>query len=968
MSAASRPGSPRKAGARKLFLVDGTALVFRAHFAFMRRPLTTSDGLHVGALFGFLNTLLALIRDAGADRLAVAFDTAAPTFRHERYPEYKANRPEMPAELVAQMPYLEPLVDALGLASFRQEGIEADDVIGSLTAQARAEGWEVVIVSADKDFSQLIAPGVRQFVPPRGREAERWVDADAVRERFGVRPEQFIDFLALTGDSSDNIPGVKGIGPKTAATLLQAHGSLDRIYAQIEEVEPRGVREKLRRERDAAYLSRELVTIVTDRVRANLESLEVPDPVTRPQLRELLASLEFDQLIGRIFGDEAQNEAGRSAATAADACPLPPVSRAGAQRARQGSLLDGLGGDAALAAQGAGAGEEGGEGEIRIADGWARDYCIAATVSRLADALARYDPAGGPLGIDTESSTLDPRSAELVGLSFGWRPGEAWYVPLGHRRGANLPVAALRAQLGPLLADEQIAKVGQNLGFDLHLLRRAGLDVRGPLRDTMIAAYLCDPEARYGLDALARARLGHEMVPITRLIGRGRDQISMAELPIEVVAPYACEDVDAVVRLWPLLADDLEQRAAGPLFRDVEMPLLPILVAMEEAGIGLDVTVLEEISAGLGAELAARESQIQQLAGEHFNVNSPKQLQEILFTKLRLRPRRRTKTGYSTRQEVLEELIEAHPLPRAILDYRQLAKLLSTYVDVLPRLVDSRSGRIHARFHQTIAATGRLSSSHPNLQNIPIRTKRGREIRKAFVAPRGFRLLSADYSQIELRLLAHLSEDPYLCDAFRSGADIHRSTAARIFGVSEDSVDGAMRARAKTVNFGVLYGMGAQRLGRALGIAVKEAARFIEEYYAKLPGVKRYLDESVARARQRGYAETILGRRRPLPNLHSVHPRDRAAAERMAINTPVQGSAADLIKMAMIRLSALLAKRHPRTRLLLQVHDELILEVPHGEVTAVAELVRAEMSGVRELRVPLLVDTGVGRNWYEAHA
>ncbi|MBD3237260.1 MAG: DNA polymerase I, partial [Candidatus Eisenbacteria bacterium] len=609
-----------------------------------------------------------------------------------------------------------------------------------------------------------------------------------------------------------------------------------------------------------------------------------------------------------------------------------------------------------------------GDARITIGDGWDRAYRVADDAATLRAALAAYDPGAGPLAIDTESDRLQARTAELVGVSFGWRAGEAWYVPVGHRSGRNLPLAALREVLGPHLADERIPKAGQHLAFDLHLLGRAGLPVCGPLRDTMIAAYLCEPEARAGLDLLARTLLGHEMVPITRLIGGRREQISMAEVPIAQAAPYACEDVDAVVRLWPRLDAELDARQMGGLFRELEMPLVPILVAMEAAGIALDPDVLEALATDLRAELVAREAEIQQLAGEPFNVNSPKQLQKILFQTLGLRPRRKTKTGYSTRQEVLEELATEHPLPRALLDYRQLAKLLNTYIDSLPRLRDPQSGRLHAHFHQTATATGRLSSSQPNLQNIPIRTDRGREIRKAFIAPRGFRLLSADYSQIELRLLAHLSQDAALCEAFAAGADIHCSTAARIFGIASSRVDAAMRARAKTVNFGVLYGMGAQRLARELRIPVKKAARFIEDYYAKLPGVKRYIDENVAAARRRGYAETLFGRRRPLPDLSASHPRDRAAAERMAINTPVQGSAADLIKRAMIRLDARLRKAHPRARLLLQVHDELIFEVPAGDVAAVTEAVRAEMIAAATLRVPLLVATGAGRTWYAAHA
>jgi DNA polymerase-1 len=947
----SSPASGAKSAAaaharrRRLFLLDGSSLVFRAHFAFIHRPLTTSRGLQVGALFGFTSTLLALIRNEQAQFLAVAFDTAAPTFRHERYELYKANRPEMPEELAEQMPYAHRLVEAMGLKSFAQEGLEADDLIGSLTRLAREQGWDVVIVSADKDFAQLIRPGVRQYVPSRGREPERWVDAAAIEERWGVRPDQFIDFLALMGDSSDNIPGVAGVGPKTAAVLLGRHDTLAGIYENLDSIMPPAVRKKLTAGRENAFLSRELVEIRTDSLGADLQALEVPDPASRGAFRELLEELEFDQLARRIF---------------------PSASGA------QVSFLEDLPaaetpGDREIA--GKSGGPSGAEsGEIRIGDSWAQHYRRVESIAELAEVLRAYDPQAGPLAIDTETSGLDPRRAELVGLSFAWRPGEAWYVPLGHSGGHNLARDEVRELLGPLLADTALEKMGQHLGFDLHVLRRHGLPLAGRLRDTMVASYLRNPDARHGLDALAAEFLNHQMVPIEALIGRGRDQISMATVPAERVSPYACEDVDAVVRLWPCLAERLRENDVWRLFEEVEMPLVPVLVSMEEAGIAVDAAFLGGLAVGLGADMERHEREIYRIAGEEFNVNSPKQLQGILFEKLKMKSKRRTKTGFSTSHEVLEDLAVDHPLPREVLDYRRLAKLRSTYVEALPRMIDPQTGRIHARFHQTVTATGRLSSSNPNLQNIPIRTARGREIRRAFVARPGFRLLSADYSQIELRILAHLSEDEYLCAAFRQGADIHRSTAARIFGVSEEAVDGLMRARAKTVNFGVIYGMGAQRLARELRIPVKEAARFISEYYEKLPGMKAYMDRSVADARARGYARTLLGRRRLLPGLQSSHPRDRTAAERMAVNTPVQGSAADLIKLAMVRLHESLAREYPQARMLLQVHDELIFEVPVRDVAAVAERVKKEMESVMELRVPLAVETGAGGTWYEAHA
>lgn len=944
----------RGAHARRLYLIDASGLLFRAYFAFIRRPLTTSKGRQVGALLGFLNTLLALIRREGAEHLAVAFDSKGPTFRHERYGAYKANRPETPPELVDQISLARRLVKVMGLSCMAQEGVEADDLIGSMVQRTKAAGWEAVIVSADKDFSQLIGPGVLQYVPSRGREPSRWLDADAVTEKWGVRPDQFIDYMALTGDASDNIPGVKGVGPKTAAALLQKHGSLDAIYKDLESVTPPVTRKKLESGRQDAFLSRDLIRLRTDLLDLDPAALSVPDPAGRKALREFLEEMEFRTLVKRIFqGDAVEAENATMQAL--------PLDQPGA-----GSSAGQLSLHAAPEA-------EGGfiqDGAVAVRDGWAQRYELIESLEALDRALTAFPHRKGGralIAIDTETSGLDPLESELVGLSFAWEPGRAWYIPLGHKDRENLALDGVRQRLDRLLSDQSVSKVGQNLKFDLHLLQRHGFRVKGPFLDTMVASYLRDPGARHGLDALARELLGHDMVPIEVLIGRGKGEISMTDVPAEKVAPYACEDVDAALRLFPLLEKQLRAMGAWDLFRDVEMPLLPVLAGMERAGIGLDTALLEAMGESLVGELRRCEDEVYRLAGESFNINSPKQLQPILFKKLKLKPRRRTKTGYSTGQEVLEQLAALHPLPGKILEYRQLTKLRSTYVEALPRMVNPRTGRIHATFHQTVTATGRLSSSNPNLQNIPIRTPLGREIRKAFVAPSGRSFLSADYSQIELRLLAHLSEDEYLVQAFRQGADIHRATAARVFGVSESEVDPQMRSRAKVVNFGILYGMGAQRLSREQGIPVKEASRFIAEYFEKLPGVKVYIDRCVSEARSRGYAETILGRRRYLPDLQSQRHQVRAGAERMAVNTPVQGSAADLIKLAMVRLQQRLEQDHTDVRLLIQVHDELVFEVPDDEVEALARLVAGEMAAVMSLRVPLGVETGSGKNWCAAH-
>lgn len=944
---------------RRLFLVDAMGLFFRAHFAFTGRPLTTGAGLPTGALFGFTSALLALLREERARHLAVAFDAPGPTFRHERYPEYKAHRPETPPELLAQLPYLKRLVEAFGLARLERSGLEADDLIGGLARRGASLGWEVVIVSADKDFSQLLGPAIRQWVPPRGAEPGRWIDAEAVREKYGVTPEQFVDYLALTGDASDNVPGVRGVGPKTAASLLQAHGSLEGIYAQLTTIRPEGLRRRLEAGREEALLSRELVEIRTDLAGADPETLVAPDPGSRPELRAMLRELEFRRIEATLFAAPPPRQGSL----------LEPASgAAGASGASGASGAAGDAGAAGMAGEAAASPRAPQGVSLDVADGWKVDYRLIASGEELEAFLAGYDPREGPLAIDTETTGLAVRRAGLVGVSLAWRPGQAAYLPIGHAGGPRLPMEELRRRLGPLLVDEKVEKVAQNLSFDLRILARHGLPLAGPLRDTMLASYVRDPEARHGLDDLSLELLHHRMIPIEALIGSGRTQRSMDALAPQEVCDYACEDADAVARLWPILRDRVEACGGWPLFSEVEMPLVPVLAAMEERGIALDASVLAELGGEIERERARRASEIQALAGKPFNIDSPKQLQEVLYGDLGLRPRRRTKTGYSTDQEVLQELAAEHPLPRAVLAYRQLAKLLNTYIEALPRMVDPTTGRVHTQFNQAVTATGRLSSSEPNLQNIPVRSALGREIRKAFVAAPGCLLLSADYSQIELRMLAHFAGEGELRAAFRAGADIHRATAARIFGVEASAVTPEMRARAKTINFGVIYGMGAPRLAAELGIGLREASEFIREYFAKLPGVRAYVEGCIARARERGYAETLLGRRRYLPALAGPGGRDRASAERMALNTTIQGSAADLIKAAMVRLSALLRERHPGTHLLLQVHDELLLEAPEASLEALEDDVRRTMESVVALEVPLAVECGRGRSWHEAHA
>jgi DNA polymerase I len=902
----SNPAADRPVSPGAVYLVDGTALVYRAHFAFLRTPLTTGEGEVVSAVFGFANAILHLLRHEKPAFMAVAFDTGAPTFRHEQYAAYKAHRPPMPGELVTQLPRVSRLVEALGLRKLEQEGVEADDLIGTMARSARAQGHEVVIVSADKDFMQLVSDGIRQWIPPSGSGEGQWIDPEGVRARWGVGPEKMIDLLALMGDASDNVPGVSGIGPKTAAQLIQQYDSLDGVYDHLEDLGKRAIRSKLQEERDNAYLSRELVTIRTNLPPpCSLEEMRVPSLTTRTQLVPLLQELGFRR------------------------------------------VMESLG--------------------LREAEDWVSQVTILDTAEALREALRRWTETGAPLCLDTETTSLNTREAALVGISLAWEPGHAYYIPVGHLEGRNLPAAEVRSQLAPVMNDPKVTITGQNLKYDLHILANLGLEPVGEIRDTLLAAYLIDPEGRHSLDVLSQDHLHHRMIPITDLIGAGRAQITMDRVSIDQVAEYSGEDADVTLRLRPLLESQLESQGLIPLWVDLECPLVRVLLGMERAGVRVDTPLLAGLSVSMEKDLARLTNEIRAAAGLDFNINSPAQLSDVLFRTLKLPSRKKTKTGLSTDQEVLEELAELHPVPRLVLEHRGLSKLKGTYVDTLPELVDPRTGRIHASFNQTVAATGRLSSSDPNLQNIPIRTPQGRQIRHAFVAEEGHLLLSADYSQVELRVLAHLSQDEGLVEAFRTGRDVHAATAERIFGVPMALVDSGMRDRAKTVNFGVIYGMGAPRLARGLGISFAEARSFIEAYFDRMPGVKRYLDEVLAQARVDGYVTTIFGRRRIVRGLGGNDSRLRAQAERIVYNTPIQGSAADVIKRAMLAVSRELERGQFRSRMILQVHDELVLEVPEDEADEVEDLLRRGMEEAADLSVPLVVEVGRGRNWAEAH-
>jgi DNA polymerase I len=917
---------PPPKSAPRLFLIDGYALIYRAYFAFINRPLTNSRGENTSAPWGFLNFLLRIREEYEPDYLAVVFDSGM-SHREKEYPEYKATREKMPDELQASLPRIRALVEALRDPVVELEGYEADDVIGTLARKARDAGVEAVVVSGDKDFHQLVDEGVHLLNPGRGGPsgvAAEWVDESNAAQRMGVPPEQVVDYLALIGDSSDNVPGAPGVGPKTAVKLLETYGSLDDMLARREEVSGKRARTALEEHEEQILLSRRLVTIQTDLpVELDLEAWKVQEPDVE-RLLPLLVELEFRSLAERFArGGEG---------------PAAP-----------------------------------GGGEV--------DYRAVTDVGEVSGLVDRIREAG-LVAVDTETTSLSPMEAELVGISLSWQPGQGVYLPLGHRAPAagllddpdreppaNLPGLddPAMAPLVELLQDPELPKVGQNLKYDLLVLRRAGVELAGLAFDTMVASYVLDPGRRqHSLDALCIDLLGYTTISYEEVAGKGKKQIPFSQVPLEKAVEYACEDADLTLRLRERFVPELKEHRLERLFRELEMPLIPILAQMEWNGIRIDAAFFRELSVRLARELELIQEEIWKEAGGEFNLNSTVQLREVLFERLELPVIKRTKTGPSTDASVLEELAaQGHTIPRHLLEYRQLEKLRSTYVDALPKLVHPRTGRIHASFNQTVAATGRLSSSDPNLQNIPIRTEQGREIRKGFVPEDGWLFLAADYSQIELRILAHFSGDDAFVSAFREGVDVHRQTAAVIFDVPIDQVTPVQRDRAKTINFATLYGQGAFSLGRQLGISREESEEFIAQYFERFSGVRRFLDEQVEKAKAKGYVETLSGRRRYIPELESKNWNVRQFGERVAQNTPIQGTAADLIKEAMLRIHRGLGDRGFQARMLVQVHDELVFEVPEGELERVRAFVVDEMEGAMELEVPLEVDVGVGRSWYD---
>ncbi len=890
---------------KKLYLIDGSSYIFRAFFG-VRQQLSTSNGFPTNALYGFINMLQKVIREEKPDYLVVAFDSPDKTFRHKIYPNYKANRDSPPEELSRQFPYFEPLVKAYGLSSIRRPGFEADDIIGTLAKKGKQKGLEVVIVSGDKDMMQLISQHIYMLDTMKNK---KFMDKEVV-EKFGVHPDKVVEVMGLMGDSSDHIPGVKGVGPKTAAELIRKFGSIESLYKRIDEVEKKNVKEKLERDKENAFMSRELVSIDTEMDLEFNSDLMILGKIDSAKLKKMFEEFEFV------------------------------------------SFLEGM--------------QDGTANSLKVDRSEYKTILTEKSFNDLIESLAKKKS----FAFDVETTSKRPVWARLVGISFSFEGGNAFYLPLAHRYlGApeQLEFEVVREKLKQVFEDKSIKKCGHNIKYDLIVMSNEGIALDGVDFDTMIASYLLNPSSRgHGLDALTMEYFGHKNLTYKEMTGTGSKEIGFDEVEVDRATEYAAEDSDMTWRLKGKLQPQLKDSTLK-LYKEIELPLLEVLAEIELNGVYIDRKHLTELSSKIDKKLLRLEKDIYVLADEQFNINSPKQLSVILFEKLKLPVVKKTKTGYSTDVSVLGQLAVKHKLPEQVLSYRQLAKLKSTYVDALPGEIFKNTGRVHTSFNQTVAATGRLSSSNPNLQNIPIRSDMGKEIRKAFTAEEDNMLLSADYSQIELRILAHLSKDKALKRAFDKGEDVHARTAADIFGGSIGQVDEKSRRMAKAVNFGIIYGLSAFGLSRQLNISRRDAQDFIDQYFSLYSSVKDFMGNTIAEARECGYTLTMFHRRRYLPDLKSDNRQVRESAERIAINSPIQGSAADLIKVAMIRLSRNLKKIKLNSKMILQVHDELLFECPVQEKKEIESLVRKEMEGAYSLSVPLVVDIGWGKNWNEAH-
>ncbi|MBN1388571.1 MAG: DNA polymerase I [Bacteroidales bacterium] len=925
---------------RKLFLLDAYALIFRSYYAFIRNPRINSKGLNTSAIFGFMLTLDEILQNQNPTHIAVIFDPPGPTFRHEMYKDYKANRDATPEDIKKAVPYIKDILEAYGIPVYEVEGFEADDLIGTMSRQAAEMGFSTYMMTPDKDFTQLVTDAVRMYKPAARGAAAVIMGPDEVCKEYGIDdPKQMIDILALMGDTADNIPGAPGIGPKTAKKLISEYGSVENLIKNSDKLQGKQ-KEIIENNSEEILFSKKLVTIKTNVPFDLREDEMIRKEMNKTRLKELFSELEFRSLYEKL-DEETAKKATVNGSVSKDAGLL------------QGSLFD------SAATPGSNT------GDFKTLNDIKHEYIRLekeADIQNLVYSLLKLDE----FCFDTETSSLNPLDAELVAVSFSWEKNKGYLVYFSDNKSAKEKLKILK----PVFENKNLRKIGQNIKFDIQVLGNYGMEVKGELFDTMIAHYLLEPDMRHNMDYLAETYLKYKPVSIESLIGeKGKGQKSMRSVDLDKLTEYAVEDADITYQLKQLFYPRLEKEDLHKLAREIEMPLIPVLADMERKGVMLDEKSLKEYAVVLRKQIIELEKEIYDLAGTEFNIDSPKQLGEILFVRLKLDDRaKKTKTNqFVTNEEVLQRLSDKHPVINKVLDYRGLKKLLSTYVEALPSLINKRTGRIHTSYNQAIAATGRLSSNNPNLQNIPIRDESGREIRKAFIPDRGNVFLSADYSQIELRLMAHLSNDKGMKEDFLGGQDIHSATAAKIFGVKPEDVKREMRARAKTANFGIIYGISAFGLSQRLNISRTEAKELIDGYFESYPGVKKYMEKSIEKGRKDGYVTTMFGRKRYLRNIQSRNSLLRSNAERNAINAPIQGAAADIIKIAMINIYNKLKESDLKASMILQVHDELIFEVREADKNKVRDIVVEEMENACKLDVPLVVEHGFGKNWLEAH-
>lgn len=935
---------------KKLFLLDGMALVYRAYFAFSQNPRITSYGLNTSAVFGYTNTLLDVLKKEKPTHIGVSFDTAAPTARHEEYEHYKAHRQEQPEDITAALPYIMRVTEALQIPILTMDGYEADDIIGTLAKKAEQQGFDVYMMTPDKDFAQLVSDHIFIYKPARMGNDYEVLGVPEVLKKWDINHvHQVIDILGMWGDAVDNIPGIPGIGEKTAKALVQKYGSMEGLYEHVHELKGKQ-KENVENNREQAFLSKRLATIDINVPIELDEQKLVVDPPDREACEKLFAELEFRILAKRLFGTElepANNQSGSSQSSA----PAFDLFNQGAAHTPNTSETTEQDEPAPI---------------YNTIENISHTYEVVDTPEKIKQ-LVELLLSQTEVCFDTETTDLDEMSAELVGVAFSFEPNKGYYIPFAPQREQAIATLEL---LKPFFESEHILKIGQNIKYDLHVLKNYSMPLKGKWFDTMLAHYLIDADQRHNMDFLATQYLHYQPVSIESLIGKkGKNQLSMRTVELEKIKEYAVEDADITLQLKTKLAPLLVDREATDLFNNIEVPLIDVLCHMEREGINIDKEFLNQYSTVLGDEIAVLEKKIIELAGVPFNIASPKQLGEVLFTHLKLDPKaKKTKTGqYQTGEDVLEKLTE-HEIVRCILEVRQLQKLKSTYVDSLPLLVHASTGRVHTSFNQAVAATGRLSSTNPNLQNIPIRTAKGREIRKAFI-PRNddYVLLSADYSQIELRIIASMSEEINMIDAFNNGLDIHAATAAKVYGIDIATVTSEQRRNAKAVNFGIIYGQTPFGLSQSLGIPKKEASDIIDAYFVQYPRIKDYMNNTVNFARENGYVKTLMGRRRYLRDILSKNFTVRGFAERNAINAPIQGSAADMIKLAMIRIHKAMQQQVSKSKMILQVHDELVFDVHRDELEVMQTLVKQEMEQAMQLNVPIVAEVGKGLNWLEAH-